>query len=254
MKLKKLVGGVATVICTMALMTVCAQAATTYKAGAVQAKAGDNVTVPIIAESDSADKVNGYVMTLTYDPTMVTPVVKGKDLTDADCYATVGDSMKNGIIVSDVVKTSDTEQTLAVSWAAADPVALNGSTELAQVEFKVNATATGKVPVQVAVAQLSKDGTSLDNNVTVAAGEIDLGEAGLLGDVNNDGIINGTDVTLTTQLVNNIYTAESLNALYAGATTRANVNKDKANDGSDLVNGTDVTLITQYVNGIIKSF
>ena len=259
MKVNKALGFAAALAFSATLMCASAYAAT-YSAGAVSADAGQTVTVPVVVTPDAGEteQVNGYVMTLTYDPTQAKPVVsETADPTGAQCYATVGDGFADGILVSDVISTSANEETLVVAWAAASPVSVDAAANLATVDFKVADTATADIPVTVAVTQLSNDGTiAEDGTFTVASGEIDLGEAtiGLLGDVNNDGVVNGTDVTLTTQLVNRVYTAESLNALFEGATTRANVNKDVDSNSQPIVNGTDVTLITQYVNKVITSF
>lgn len=258
MKVNKALGFVTVLAFSATLMCASAYAAE-YSAAAVSADAGQTVTVPVMVTPDAGEteQVNGYVMTLTYDPTQAKPVLEGTDLTGGDCYATVGSSFADGILVSDVVSTSANEETLVVSWASAQPVSVTEATDLALVEFAVDADASANIPVTVAVTQLSNDGTiAEDGTFTVASGSIDLAEAetGLLGDVNNDGVVNGTDVTLTTQLVNRVYTAESLNALYEGATTRANVNKDVDSNNEHIVNGTDVTLITQYVNKVITSF
>lgn len=258
MKVNKALGFVTVLAFSATLMCASAYAAE-YSAAAVSADAGQTVTVPVMVTPDAGEteQVNGYVMTLTYDPTQAKPVLEGTDLTGGDCYATVGSSFADGILVSDVVSTSANEETLVVAWASAQPVSVTEATDLALVEFAVDADASANIPVTVAVTQLSNDGTiAEDGTFTVASGSIDLAEAetGLLGDVNNDGVVNGTDVTLTTQLVNRVYTAESLNALYEGATTRANVNKDVDSNNEHIVNGTDVTLITQYVNKVITSF
>lgn len=258
MKVNKALGFVTVLAFSATLMCASAYAAE-YSAAAVSADAGQTVTVPVMVTPDAGEteQVNGYVMTLTYDPTQAKPVLEGTDLTGGDCYATVGSSFADGILVSDVVSTSANEETLVVAWASAQPVSVTEATDLALVDFAVDADASANIPVTVAVTQLSNDGTiAEDGTFTVASGSIDLAEAetGLLGDVNNDGVVNGTDVTLTTQLVNRVYTAESLNALYEGATTRANVNKDVDSNNEHIVNGTDVTLITQYVNKVITSF
>lgn len=257
MKVNKALGFAVALAFSATLMCASAYAAT-YSAGAVTADAGSTVTVPVVVTPDAGEAeelVNGYVMTLTYDPTEAKPVAIA-DAVDS-VYATAGADFTDGILVSDVISTSQNQETLVVAWAAAQPVTVTQAANLATVDFAVDSNASADIPVTVAVTQLSNDGTiAEDGTFTVASGEIDLAETttGLLGDVNNDGVVNGTDVTLTTQLVNRVYTAESLNALYEGATTRANVNKDVDSNNEHIVNGTDVTLITQYVNKVITSF
>lgn len=67
-------------------------------------------------------------------------------------------------------------------------------------------------------------------------------EIGVLGDVNNDGVINMKDVTLLYQHVQGIKTID------AAAQARGNVFAD------DIVNMKDVTRLYQYVQGIVTEF
>lgn len=253
MKLKSVFGALIAVG-AMALMAVGVQAATTFSAGAVKSEAGSNVIVPVLVAADqgTTDTVNGYIMRVKYDPTKVTPVKSATaDATQADCYATAGTGdFANGVLVADITSTSDTENVLTVAWANATPVTVSDvDSVMSSVEFAVAESATGSIPVNVEVTALTKDGQTMADGTTytAVAGQIDLSNIkGLLGDVNNDGVIDGTDVTLLKQYVNGIIT--NLEELYPGADYRGNVNEDAT------IDGTDVTLLKQFVNGIITSF
>lgn len=262
--MKKAFGFLAVLAASAVMMCASAYAATTYQVATVAGEAGGTVSVPLTVTADTADEqINGYVVTYKYDPAKVTPVLStadqgagaGKDSTGSDCYATAGTEFADGIIVSDSIDNSDGTKTLAIAWAAATPVTLtaNEVTQLADVSFTVASDATENVTLEVQAATVAKNGTDAPATVDVASGAIEL-SSGLLGDVNNDGVVNATDITLTTQLVNKVYTSDSLNALYAGATTRANVDKNADTNGDPIVNATDITLITQFVNKVITTF
>ncbi|MDO4299996.1 MAG: dockerin type I repeat-containing protein [Clostridia bacterium] len=186
----------------MALMAVGVQAAT-YSAGASSPEAGV-ASIPVIVTPDEGEsdvKVSGYVMTLTYDSTKVTPKVSAtKDATDADCYATVdpvfgGD---NTVLVSDIVATDGDNKTLAVAWASSAPVSVSDVANMATVEFEVADTATGDVPITVAVTALTNDGTTnVDaSTITTANGEINIADAFKYGDINEDGAVDSFDANM----------------------------------------------------------
>ena len=84
------------------------------------------------------------------------------------------------------------------------------------------------------------DGDIADNDldpvdVELVSGKIEV-QAFLFGDVNNDGRINGTDVTMIRRYITGGYNVEIL-------TQAADVNHDGR------INGTDVTLIRRYITG-----
>lgn len=252
MKLKSIFGAVIAVVATC-FMAIGVQAATTFSAGVVDGTAGSNVAVPVYAQADSgtSDTINGYIMRLKYNASEATPVVSStKDATGADCYATVGEGLADGILVADVTEADDGtgKSTLTVAWATAQPVSItDAQTQLASVEFAVADTAKDNIDVDVQITALTKDGQTMAgaDTYSVSAGTINLAK-GLLGDVNDDKVINGTDVLLLTQYVNGVIT--DLEVLYPGANYRSDVNSDI------IINGTDVLLLAQYVNGVITSF
>ncbi len=243
MKVNKALGFVTVLAFSATLMCASAYAAE-YSAAAVSADAGQTVTVPVMVTPDAGEteQVNGYVMTLTYDPTQAKPVLEGTDLTGGDCYATVGSSFADGILVSDVVSTSANEETLVVSWASAQPVSVTEATDLAMVEFAVDADASEDIPVTVAVAQLSNDGTMAEEDTyEVASGSIDLADF-IYGDVNGDKVVTVNDASLVAQHAAGITQLEDKYLIAA----------DVNGDTNITVN--DASLIAQYAANIITSF
>lgn len=243
MKVNKALGFVTVLAFSATLMCASAYAAE-YSAAAVSADAGQTVTVPVMVTPDAGEteQVNGYVMTLTYDPTQAKPVLEGTDLTGGDCYATVGSSFADGILVSDVVSTSANEETLVVSWASAQPVSVTEATDLAMVEFAVDADASANIPVTVAVTQLSNDGTiAEDGTFTVASGSIDLADF-IYGDTNFNGVIDAGDASLIAQ-----------NVLEYIDFTETQIVVGDVN-GNGTIDMGDASLIAQHVLGYITSF
>lgn len=244
MKVNKALGFVTVLAFSATLMCASAYAAE-YSAAAVSADAGQTVTVPVMVTPDAGEteQVNGYVMTLTYDPTQAKPVVsETADPTGAQCYATVGDSFADGILVSDVISTSANEETLVVAWASAQPVSVTEATDLAMVDFAVDADASANIPVTVAVTQLSNDGTIAEEGTyEVASGSIDLADF-IYGDVNGDGLVTVTDAALVSQHAAGLIV---LDEIY-------NVPGDV--DGNSSITVSDAALISQYAGRIIDIF
>ena len=83
---------------------VCANAAT-FTAGSENATAGNVVSVPItVAPSagETSTDVNAYAIAISYDSSVLTPVVKGTDEVGDNTYATVGDSFNSGVLTADL--------------------------------------------------------------------------------------------------------------------------------------------------------
>ena len=226
--MKKLFGALVA-MGAMVLMAVGVQAAT-YSAGVASPEAGiAEIPVLVTPDEGQTESVNGYVMTLTYDSTKVTPVVAGQDVTGADCYAEAGESFANGVLVSDVVKTEGNNVTLAVAWAAADAVNVDAQTELANVDFKVAETATGDVPITVAVTALTNDGNELSDTFEVGNGEITIdAEDFRRGDANGDGNVTSDDASLILRSLVNLGTIDSTNELRADANNDGDITSDDA--------------------------
>lgn len=250
--MKKALGFLAVVSASVMLMCASAYAATTYQVATVKGEAGNTVNVPVTVTSDATtDQINGYVVTFKYDPAKVSPVASaadqgagaGLDSTGNACYATMGDKFADGIIVADSIDNTDGTKTLAVAWAAAEPVVLtqNELTELADVDFLVADGVTDDVTLEVQAATVATNGTDTPAVVNMASGAIELSSI-LYGDVDNNGSVTTYDGSLAYQY------ALGLIQLDADAIIRANV------DGNESVTTYDGSLIYQYALGLINKF
>jgi hypothetical protein len=188
---------------------VCANAAT-FTAGSENATAGNVVSVPItVAPSagETSTDVNAYAIAISYDSSVLTPVVKGTDEVGDNTYATVGDSFNSGVLTADLKDNETGNDEVLIGWAAASPVNVTGASTLATVDFTVNANATGSTDVKVAVAQVANSASALADASTIeaASGTVTVDTAtGLLGDVNNDGDITMADANAIVRHVANI--------------------------------------------------
>lgn len=181
---------------------VCANAATFT--------AGNVVSVPItVAPSagETSTDVNAYAIAISYDSSVLTPVVKGTDEVGDNTYATVGDSFNSGVLTADLKDNETGNDEVLIGWAAASPVNVTEASTLATVDFTVNANATGSTDVKVAVAQVANSDSALADKSTIeaASGTVTVDTAtGLLGDVNNDGDITMADANAIVRHVANI--------------------------------------------------
>lgn len=188
---------------------VCANAAT-FTAGSENATAGNVVSVPItVAPSagETSTDVNAYAIAISYDSSVLTPVVKGTDEVGDNTYATVGDSFNSGVLTADLKDNETGNDEVLIGWAAASPVNVTEASTLATVDFTVNANATGSTDVKVAVAQVANSASALADASTIeaASGTVTVDTAtGLLGDVNNDGGITMADANAIVRHVANI--------------------------------------------------
>lgn len=188
---------------------VCANAAT-FTAGSENATAGNVVSVPItVAPSagETSTDVNAYAIAISYDSSVLTPVVKGTDEVGDNTYATVGDSFNSGVLTADLKDNETGNDEVLIGWAAASPVNVTGASTLATVDFTVNANATGSTDVKVAVAQVANSDSALadKSKIEAASGTVTVDTAtGLLGDVNNDGDITMADANAIVRHVANI--------------------------------------------------
>ena len=188
---------------------VCANAAT-FTAGSENATAGNVVSVPItVAPSagETSTDVNAYAIAISYDSSVLTPVVKGTDEVGDNTYATVGDSFNSGVLTADLKDNETGNDEVLIGWAAASPVNVTEASTLATVDFTVNANATGSTDVKVAVAQVANSASALADASTIeaASGTVTVDTAtGLLGDVNNDGDITMADANAIVRHVANI--------------------------------------------------
>lgn len=188
---------------------VCANAAT-FTAGSENATAGNVVSVPITVAPSAGERstdVNAYAIAISYDSSVLTPVVKGTDEVGDNTYATVGDSFNSGVLTADLKDNETGNDEVLIGWAAASPVNVTEASTLATVDFTVNANATGSTDVKVAVAQVANSASALADASTIeaASGTVTVDTAtGLLGDVNNDGDITMADANAIVRHVANI--------------------------------------------------
>ena len=189
---------------------VCANAAT-FTASSENATAGGVVSVPItVAPSagETSTDVNAYAIAISYDSSVLTPVVKGTDEVGDNTYATVGDSFNSGVLTADLKDNETGNDEVLVGWAAASPVTVTETSTLATVEFTVNANATGSTDVKVAVAQVANSDSALADESTIeaAAGTVTVDTATQyqLGDVDGDGDITVIDANMIVRYVANL--------------------------------------------------
>lgn len=225
---------------------VCANAAT-FTAGSENATAGNVVSVPItVAPSagETSTDVNAYAIAISYDSSVLTPVVKGTDEVGDNTYATVGDSFNSGVLTADLKDNETGNDEVLIGWAAASPVNVTEASTLATVDFTVNANATGSTDVKVAVAQVANSDSALADKSTIeaASGTVTVDTAFIYGDANGNGKVDSDDVSLTAQ--------ESLSLLEFTSTQL------KACDvnGNGKIDSDDVSYIAQKSLGLISSF
>lgn len=225
---------------------VCANAAT-FTAGSENATAGNVVSVPItVAPSagETSTDVNAYAIAISYDSSVLTPVVKGTDEVGDNTYATVGDSFNSGVLTADLKDNETGNDEVLIGWAAASPVNVTEASTLATVDFTVNANATGSTDVKVAVAQVANSASALADESTIeaAAGTVTIDTAFIYGDANGNGKVDSDDVSLTAQ--------SSLSLLEFTSTQL------KACDvnGNGKIDSDDVSYIAQKSLGLISSF
>ena len=225
---------------------VCANAAT-FTAGSENDTAGNVVSVPItVAPSagETSTDVNAYAIAISYDSSVLTPVVKGTDEVGDNTYATVGDSFNSGVLTADLKDNETGNDEVLIGWAAASPVNVTEASTLATVDFTVNANATGSTDVKVAVAQVANSASALADESTIeaAAGTVTVDTAFIYGDANGNGKVDSDDVSLTAQ--------SSLSLLEFTSTQL------KACDvnGNGKIDSDDVSYIAQKSLGLISSF
>ena len=227
---------------------VCANAAT-FTAGSENATAGNVVSVPItVAPSagETSTDVNAYAIAISYDSSVLTPVVKGTDEVGDNTYATVGDSFNSGVLTADLKDNETGNDEVLIGWAAASPVNVTEASTLATVDFTVNANATGSTDVKVAVAQVANSASALADASTIEAASgtvtVDTATKVVYGDVDANGAIEAKDVTLVSKYV-------------AGLTTFTDTQIKAADvDGNSSIEAKDATLIAKYVAGLISTF
>lgn len=176
---------------------VCANAAT-YTAGSETGKAGGTVSIPITvapSEGEDSTSVNAYAIAISYDSSVLTPVVKGTDELGDNTYATVGDSFNSGVLTADLKDNETGNDEVLIGWAAASAVSVTEASTLATVEFKVDSSATGTTDVDVVVAQVASSDTDLvdKDTITAVAGTVTVDTAFIWGDVDDSKTVTAED-------------------------------------------------------------
>ena len=188
--------------------------------------------------------MNAYAIAISYDSSVLTPVVKGTDEVGDNTYATVGDSFNSGVLTADLKDNETGNDEVLIGWAAASPVNVTEASTLATVDFTVNANATGSTDVKVVVAQVANSASALADASTIeaAAGTVTIDTAFIYGDANGNGKVDSDDVSLTAQ--------SSLSLLEFTSTQL------KACDvnGNGKIDSDDVSYIAQKSLGLISSF
>lgn len=257
--MKKLLGTFVAVG-AMALMAVGVQAAT-YSAGTdiVPQEVEDQgetirvAKVPVMITPDNSgtpETVNAYILELTYDSNLVNPRVVGEDATGDVCYAEVGSDFntENSVLVAgDVAEKADgTMKTLAVSWAAADPVEFDAEAVLANVDFKVEDAATEDVEIGVKAVAVTTSGEKIDAvDVVGAAGTITINteNTGIVyGEADGIDGISAEDASLVAK--------HAIGLIVLDDKYLANVDVD----GVDGISAEDASMIARYALGNISSF
>jgi hypothetical protein len=248
MKFKTILGA-AVALGTIALASVTAHAAT-FRVGA-ESLTGDSVTLPITAEAsaDNVNSLNGYIIELKYDGTLVDVVSHDDTTTNETLYATQGTGLTGGVFVSGRTSGANTkEEVLAVAWANSSAVDLSAEpANIANVEFTLDAGVDKdkiqSIPVYITVKQFAPNATTLKSDYqsdVLYAGSIDLASI-LYGDANSDKVVTSSDATAILK-----YKAGKL-VLTEVELKAADVNSD------GVVTSSDATTILKYKAGKIDS-
>lgn len=224
---------------------VCANAAT-FTAGSENATAGNVVSVPItVAPSagETSTDVNAYAIAISYDSSVLTPVVKGTDEVGDNTYATVGDSFNSGVLTADLKDNETGNDEVLIGWAAASPVNVTEASTLATVDFTVNASATGSTDVKVAVAQVANSDSALADKSTIeAAGTVTVDTAVIYGDADGNGKVESADASLVAQAALDLITFTDSQIKACDV------------DGNGKIESADASLIAQRALDLITSF
>ena len=225
---------------------VCANAAT-FTAGSENATAGNVVSVPItVAPSagETSTDVNAYAIAISYDSSVLTPVVKGTDEVGDNTCATVGDSFNSGVLTADLKDNETGNDEVLIGWAAASPVNVTEASTLATVDFTVNANATGSTDVKVAVAQVANSDSALADKSTIeaASGTVTVDTAILYGDADGNGKIESEDASLVAKAALELITFTDSQIKACDV------------DGNGKIESEDASLIAKKALDLISSF
>lgn len=213
--MKKRVIGLAMALMLMLMsFSVCVSAApadVTVTVGSVSGKAGDIVEIPV-SISEGSYLVN-LDIEMTYDATVLEPVftqyADPDDESLTTCYQVNGELFGNGWMYVGAVKKAGC---FRFSAATASSTGKADGGELIRVAFKILKSTVG-TNIDVNVYPIcGNDGTGAADadgypqdyalNCTVVNGKVVAEPDGLIGDMNNDGVLNTVDALLHYACVN----------------------------------------------------
>ncbi|MCD8237881.1 MAG: dockerin type I domain-containing protein [Clostridiales bacterium] len=222
------------------LFSVCTNAAEiVVESNSAAAGSTAEISVSIKPTGENTESMNGYAVQLTYDNTVLTPVVQGTDLLGDDLYAK--SSLTDGVFAASLADGYD--NVLTVSWVNADAIEFSEETELFTVRFKIaDEVGADSTNIELSVVQYAYSSSELAENsdISVTAGTItfSVDTSGTLGDVDGDGVVDGIDASIVSRYVVGL---QKFDETY----------KDMADvDGDSEVDGIDASIISRYVVGL----
>ena len=248
MKLSKFFGFVASTIALIGIMALSTQAATVKVGQVTSSSATDEISVPVIV-TDYTDGINGIAFRISYDATKLEPVKsETSDVTGGDLYAS---TTLDGILVADLTEENGTNY-VSVGWAAQEAIVAESATDeltVATVNFVPTSSFTsGTTTIDIEVLQYAdgsavQDGT-LSGEIAADAGWVTISTF-VLGDINADGSVDITDISL-------------IKAYIAGNQTFTDDQKSAANvvvtEDNDAIDITDASALIAFIAGNITEF
>ncbi len=227
-------------IFALLLSTVSASNPATIRVHNVEGLPGTTVDIPVYFEN--ADGIGGGVVTLSYDPTKVTPVSVTKNPALPWDVPQERDSLEN-VSLNIQANLDHSANTIKLAWIVDPRIGLDGTAKLCDVRFQVNHIDGSAVSVVSGAADdfmlFSTEAdlvqsSSVDGNL--AGRDLDQVQ---YGDINNDGRVNFRDARLALEAGLGLIT------LGEKQTISADVNLD------DRINFRDARLILEYGLGLI---
>ncbi|MCD7777698.1 MAG: dockerin type I domain-containing protein [Clostridiales bacterium] len=234
MKLKKIIGILA-IVYGVFLCSVCANAAEIIVESR-SATAGETVEISVSVKpsGEEAESMNGYAVQLTYDNTVLTPVVQGTDLLGEELYAVSG--LIDGVFIAALADGYD--NILAVSWADSTNFEISEETELFTVQFTIaDEVSVDSTNIEISVVEYAYNSTELaeDDEITVTAGTITFNVEILRGDANGNGVVDIADAALISRYLAKLTDIDDENLENADA------------NGNGAVDIADAALISRYL-------
>lgn len=214
--------------------------------GEVSATAGESVQVPVTFSHDTAYALTSGSVTVTYDASMLTPVVPCNAAGEPDWELAAGEALQYALCQVD----DSVAGRLVISFVTAATLTASEGV-LMELPFRAAPDAAGRQPLAVSVGS---DITAVRREDHAAAQvQVDQTQAGavwlsaaadtaLLGDANGDGKVSTADAALVLQFAAELLGEDAL------AMAVADVN------GDGKVTTADAALILQYAAEVIDRF